>query len=313
MENQSFDWSNLFSHIGIRVRNENALSDITWALCKTYPKFQKCFLSFFFNDIDFDKNSIQLIREFPKTKKGVNGRVDFYFKINEAEYIIEVKIGDQNHHFSQYLTLFPNSKKKRGYITNYHLSYETNDYETRTWLSFYKRLKEKHKKDEVIMAYATYLKQVCNIFEVEKMNLSNLKSHTSFLFIIKETLNKNKNTTIKGKGSYHDGSSGKDFSLEFNEKKLLGWYGIIYNIKGASYISIYIKNGASLNFNFKRIDKYNLIGDAWNEDGFAYFTLNESKFNLEFTGVNIKLERQKIIIQDFLEEVILFTQSQIIK
>jgi hypothetical protein len=319
MSNQNFDWNNLFAHIGHRIKNENDLSDITWAFCKAYPKFQKVFLSFFFKKINIDDKSIELIREYSRTgidKDGnsVNGRVDFYFKIDQQEYIIEVKIGDMNQHFRQYIDLFPNAE--RGYITNYIINLPKEDekeykreYQIKTWSEFYKHLKsDEYEEDKAITAYVNYLKQVCNIFELEKMNLMDITSLPSFLFVVEKELKSNSKTTYS-KGAYHDGSSGKYFSLNINNQVFTGWYGIIYNISDSSWITIYIDKGTSMGFDFQKAKEYTTIGDGWNQEGLAYFTLDESLFKTEFIGEEKSLENQQKQIANFLNEVIEFIEN----
>lgn len=306
MLNQDFDWNNLFALIGHRIRNENDLSDITWAFCKAYPKFQKIFLSFFFGNLDY--SSVELIREYSK----VGGRVDFYFKVNQQEYIIEVKIGDMSQHFTQYLEIFPNAT--RGYITNYSLISEKEtykeEYQIKTWNEFYKHLKSENSDDKAIMAYANYLKQVCNIFELEKMNLMNITSLTNLLVAIQQELEDNSKTTYL-KSTYHDGSSGKNFSFKVDEKIHTAWYGIVYNIHGSSWITIYINNGTSMGFDYK-FDNYNLIGEGENGD-VAYFYFDKSVFDEVFVRENTSLENQQKHIADFLNQVIYYIEKHFAK
>ena len=101
-----------FSLLSTRQRNENHLSDITWAMCESCPEFKHYFLAFFFGENpEFKRVSMQ--RECSRGKS----RSDFYFKIGEQEYIIENKIYDRNDHFDQYIEDFKGATF--GWIANY--------------------------------------------------------------------------------------------------------------------------------------------------------------------------------------------------
>ena len=91
-----------FESMAERLTNENDLSDITYALCKTDNDFRKFFLEYCFEEaVDTDN----LIREYADE----GSRPDFYFiGRDNNEYLIEVKIYDRNQHFDQYNNQFPN-------------------------------------------------------------------------------------------------------------------------------------------------------------------------------------------------------------
>ncbi len=66
--------------------NENYLSDITWALLETVPKFRENFLKFF--DFEFDE-PIEVQREYKI--EGTDFRVDFCITSGRKKFLIEIK------------------------------------------------------------------------------------------------------------------------------------------------------------------------------------------------------------------------------
>lgn len=186
-----------FESLAERANNENALSDVTYALACSNIEFKKFFLSYFFEEFQEVDNlqlaEIKLTREYTRG----NSRPDFYFEFNSKEYLIEVKIYDQNHHFKQYIGTFPNAKY--GYIINYYYSKNqiekygiskqnstTNLYALKTWEDFYARLKSadirKNDKSGLVEGYLHYLIKTCEIVEIGKMNLAN--SNSLYYFIL---------------------------------------------------------------------------------------------------------------------------------
>ena len=78
-----------FESMAERLTNENDLSDITYALCKTDDDFRKFFLEYCFESPVYTDN---LIREYADE----GSRPDFYFiGRDNNEYLIEVKIYDR--------------------------------------------------------------------------------------------------------------------------------------------------------------------------------------------------------------------------
>ena len=58
-------------NLSYRMFKENDVSDITWALCNTSPRFRDYFLHYFFPEMQVEKNVI-LDREISKDDSGVD-------------------------------------------------------------------------------------------------------------------------------------------------------------------------------------------------------------------------------------------------
>lgn len=141
-------------------RKENDLSDVTVALCNADDEFKKVFLDFFFPQINVDELE-PLRREVPDNSLK-DSRVDILIETKDkrTQYLIEVKIYDQNHHFGQYETAYKVSKEQFGYITNYRCKKE--GYIVKTWEDFYNDCC-KNSNNPLIKAYGEYLNNVCGI------------------------------------------------------------------------------------------------------------------------------------------------------
>ena len=93
--------NSFFKAIAERLHKENALSDITYALCQSDKAFLQFFLDFFFGEgkINVNSDKVELKREYSV----IEGRPDFAIMVNgRCTHLIEVKIGDRNQHFDQY-------------------------------------------------------------------------------------------------------------------------------------------------------------------------------------------------------------------
>ncbi len=88
---------NLFSNLSKRLRSENNLSDITWALAETFHEFKEKVMKFFFPELKDCKN-VEITRE-----KILGGsRPDFFAEFDGKNFVIENKIENTNYHFQQY-------------------------------------------------------------------------------------------------------------------------------------------------------------------------------------------------------------------
>ena len=140
-------------------------------MCQASPTFLRLWINFFFDKLDADLvEDIQ--REVP-AGEGKSSRVDFYIKVkgDNIPYLIEVKIGDQNHHFGQYDEDYGIPPERLGYITNY--PHKEKGYDVKQWRSFHKYLIGKDistaQEKELISGYAEYLKNVCNIIMLNEL------------------------------------------------------------------------------------------------------------------------------------------------
>lgn len=207
---------------------ENDLSNITVALCNSDKFFKEKFIKFFFPNLDIDKiDDIQ--REVPDVD-GMGSRVDIYIKMVDEKlpYLIEVKIGDQNHHFGQYEEAYKIGKSRLGYITNYCCSEGLEKgYDVKTWEQFYNELIPFAKKDNLINSYLSYLKQVCNIIIYDRpMKFSNLNAIPQFIETVTSLLEKDAHPAkvwFSGKALYgYEGGAAsaalKSFYFSFPEQ-----------------------------------------------------------------------------------------------
>lgn len=234
--------SKFFLNMASRLRNENDLSDITWAMCESSKSFNSEFVRFFFDDIDAD--NIYLERE----KTNDDCRPDFFFECGEKTYLIECKIGDRkNHHFNQYVRRFNIEPKQLGYITNYYHIEE--GFTVHTWTELYQYLEKRmpsNEERELWKGYLDYLKNVCNIYIPTKpMRLEGMYSLYTFYQKLDEvfTCDEEKYKTslydskkdTKGGGNIYgtprDGVMGKYFEVKFKGKKksAWGWMGIYFS------------------------------------------------------------------------------------
>ncbi len=141
-------------------KEENDLSNVVCILCNIDTEFKETFIHYFFEDIDI--NTIGEIKREVYAPNRNDSRVDLYFESNGLIYIIEVKIGDKNHHFSQYNEAFNVPMERFGYITNYYCPEGSN---VKEWEDLYWKFVKanKTKQSKVIEGFLAYLKDVCGI------------------------------------------------------------------------------------------------------------------------------------------------------
>lgn len=113
-----------FEALSHRLRHENDLSDMVYALCASNPQFKQFFLNFFFPDKNLKKEEVSINRE---VSYDDGSRPDFEIRSGDDIYFVEAKIWDRNHHFGQYAQTLSHFKgyssdevaSHLGYITNY--------------------------------------------------------------------------------------------------------------------------------------------------------------------------------------------------
>jgi len=170
------DMKAFFGAVAIRMRKENALSDMTFALCQGNIEFKQFFLDFFFGKGIVKAESAVITREYAKE----DSRPDFWIEADGRLYIVEVKIWDVNHHFKQYLKFIQNDKTRLGYIAAYAITTDedgalVNDGSypgLKTWKEFVLALKNAGVQedglgagDPAIVGYMKFVRQVCGIGE----------------------------------------------------------------------------------------------------------------------------------------------------
>ena len=169
-----------FQAFAERACNENDLSDVTYALCRSDEAFMQLFLDFFFEG----KIRVGDVRVFEREHSEDMGRPDFWIETKDGEvYIIEVKIGDWKQHFEQYhklLRTLPHPLKSDlawghlGYIANYKVTTTENGNDinknchVRTWQEFKLKIEKSDCfNNQLVAAYVQYLKSICHFYEVK--------------------------------------------------------------------------------------------------------------------------------------------------
>lgn len=186
--------SRFFTSLAGRLRKENDLSDITWAMCTSNRTFLKIWVNYFWGS-SIDVDSIANVEREVWDDKYGSSRADFIItmKNDSQRYVIENKIYDTKHHFGVYEDAFSIDSDHLGYITNYE--FEKENYEVKQWKKFYYHLKLltniPSEDKSIIDGYAYYIKSVCNIMTPEKpVRIQNLTSLYDLSILLKEEINR---------------------------------------------------------------------------------------------------------------------------
>ena len=307
-------------NLSYRMFKENDVSDITWALCNTSPRFRDYFLHYFFPEMQVEKN-VTLDREISKD----DSRVDFIIHNKNETYIIENKINDKNHHFGVYEETYNVLPERFGYIANYKIEQPTEgkNYAIRTWKDFYNHLQHLKSDDkieqELIGGYKTYLQNVCNIIPYEvPMNTNGIYSLFALIEVLSELCERNENnfkiehTNIgcNYTGGYKNNHKelGIMFKLTFKKisfSETYGWIGIYFERKEPLIcIGFYDKENWAKKLcrilNDKPIPTGKLSSESYSADGGIWF--NFAKHD-ELNKCS-SIEEQKNLLKEYMDEVI---------
>lgn len=241
-----------FRMLAVRKKNENDLSDMTYAMCRTSDKFQTAFIRFFFEDQIPEEEccSFEIEREYSKGKC----RPDFYFLYGDKEYLIENKIFDRQQHFEDYVATFAIPNEQLGYITNYPLSKK--GFRTHTWHQFYDYVSRNIPEEESDLwkGYLSYVEKCCNLSISNcPMNIKEMVSVFTFYhsidgiipfnndefesFVADEAFNRGWSSNRAGgnfQGGPLDGIMGKYFHVSFKDdviKDTYGWFGVYFSLE----------------------------------------------------------------------------------
>jgi hypothetical protein len=297
--------NDFFSQLAERLRNENDLSDITWALCRSNSYFQKIFIDYCFdNKIESETDSIE--REFSEG----NSRPDFLITDDkENRYILEVKIYDKNTH-DEYKKQF--KKDTRAFIANYNFLDKKGVYGVvRTWHEFIDHLEKECKglNNPSIMGYIKYLKSVTNYFKGENMDLSKLNSLHTFVMIIKEIIESDNKKTKK---IFQPDEGWIAFDVKFKQRNqnIHFQFGLGFWDKEPFVLIQFSKDTAqSIKdklLNTKKRGNYygipkRVYTSAGNDAGWIDVTLKNDKFK-KLCDAKIAVKEQKEILKKFYEE-----------
>ena len=199
-----------FESLAERLYKENALSDMTYALCQSDEAFKQFFLDFFFGD-GIVEGKVEMEREASFDA----GRPDFCIRAGKEVYLIEVKIWNNNQHFAQYQSILSEEMPNEdlcghlGYIANYKIDKGTLSKEdaaayevvcaagktVKTWKEFVLRLERYSAlNDSMIQGYLDYVRSVCPFddFSLPKdasVNISDFKCIGDFIRGLEEKIN----------------------------------------------------------------------------------------------------------------------------
>lgn len=317
-----------FQYFSWRNNNENDLSDVTWALCNSSASFRAAFLNFFFGDSITIDESIRIERE----KAEGDSRPDFVIESDQGRFIIENKIYDQNQHFGQYDLSFKVAPNHFGYITNYVINdpqLKSQGYELRTWKELYDRfikmLPEDGEDHLLWTGYLEYIKNVCNIVVVNKMDLSQLFSLYSFVEVVSKQLccREEQNFILSlynvdrqcNNGYAINGITGVNFKLVYKSSQdspMWGWVGIYYN-RETPEIGIGFHNTPAWGKPYidllERFDRSQWVEPSYSDKPYfdeciLWFNLKKDHF-AEFNQMP-NLEDQIKLLKGFMDEVILY-------
>lgn len=284
-----------FKMLAERKYQENDLSDVTYALCKSHETFRQTFLSFCFEEeVDTDN----LMREYAFS----DSRPDFrFYDKNNKERIIEVKINDSMNHFEQYENTFPHAK--HALIANYKCK-NREGWVIKTWKEFYEKLNTTDlTKDELVKGYVEYLKVVVCVKEFKKVKLNICKDLVKFYDNLEVVVRKYNFTTYNSGTAFAPHCYGRFFYKD----DLYFWFGLYFE-----------ENTVYLGFNnddswvplpilkklreLKEGEDFEQVGDG--NRGFFWFSLDEQQFKIlcDDGKGEITLEQQSKVLEDFFIE-----------
>ncbi len=306
-----------FENLAYKLRSENNLSDITWAMCETSETFKSAFVKFFFPWVD--PSMVYLERE----KSDNDSRPDFFFNYQGETFLIENKIGDKSHHFEQYLKTFKINAKQLGYITNYPL--KKDGFVIHTWNEFYNYVNSIVPPSESSLwnGYLNYLKNICSIFDTKcPMNLDGMFSLYTFYRSLEEVISHDNEIydsclydskqDTHGGGNFlatpRDGAMGQYFELHFKHrvmKRSWGWIGVYFNSEHPQiYIAFRNEEGCGKPvFDLLTsidIKKGKTFDAPYEEERAFWFEFNKAD---EFNKGS--LEEQKKLLTQFFNEVVM--------
>ncbi len=319
------------SNLAYYFNKENDLSDVTVSLIYSSYAFKSFFLKYFFGDKIDIKNVSNVIREVLSQDK--ESRVDIFIEMeNDQPFLIEVKIGDTNHHFGQYEKSFNVPSNRLGYIVNYN--FKEVGYDVKQWddlyfklLDFIDKMDESEEK-QTLLGYAEYVKKVCGIYKFEGiMNFRGLYSMYGLFKAIERLCKREEEdftldvySTIKGNTI---GIKMIYFHLTYKNssiKEAWGNIGLWYD-RPVPLLCIGFENsdgwGKSVydiidaHHSHNKTHSISETSNLYYEDGAFYFEATDT-FISRFENCKCN-EDQEIILKDFIDEAIRYPLSLINK
>ncbi|MEK7880633.1 MAG: hypothetical protein AAB210_01900, partial [Deltaproteobacteria bacterium] len=295
-------------NLAIRMRKENDLSDVTWAMADSCPEFLNLFMQVFgFKDFDQEKPS-NISREHSGEYPEGNNRVDFFVTNGDNSFIIENKIYDKNYHFKEYSESF--KVKGYGIITNHEIKgADECGFVIRQWCDFVESLKNANFEETdrpIIKGYISYVKEVCSMKEIKEIRFDKLNSLYYFSNLIEKIIQEYNYSLYNTIHACGNGDTGKYFILKKGTNEIWPWFGINYEddppVIGLAFDRYWCKSifkeykGKPQKGTMFDIEEYKYAGG-----GSVSFDLPEEKFNEFKEGSK---EQQKSILKEFFNNVI---------
>jgi len=211
-----------FDLLGDRLCNENDASDILYTAIKSSKEMTKIF-NIFFGLTNLGKYEIK--REY---QIGEN-RPDFFIKPiespNEESVIIEVKLFDTNYHWDNYLKI----KNCKCILLSAHTIPDTQKHakwSIRYWWDLIKEMENTQQDNYLLISIAKYLRKVCLVKSIEKIELGNPKANL-YLNRLIENIIKEKVTPGKQRDDC-ESHFGWQYYIDISNKPLF-WASFTYN------------------------------------------------------------------------------------
>ena len=307
--------NNFFIYLGVRLRNENNLSDITWALMNTIPSFQDKFLEYCF------ERNICVMNQTIREDQSGDSRPDFYFEdIEGNKYLIEVKIYDKNMHFQQYINNPKYSLAEKSFIANYAHT-EINGWKIKSWKGFIVFLKQKIDEfnldeKEIINSYINYLKATINYTEPMTMNIDNISSLYDFYLTIADVIsdindiqineyNNSKPCTPEKYGKYF-------YTTRPDQTNCYFWIGITitnptiitfeFEYENHYWVPIFVKQ------QLINLDSGKFFNKPFIQNSKLYIPLKDECYSI-LRNDNADIEGQREILYNYIKEILLIISN----
>lgn len=167
---------NLFHQLARRMRSEDALSDLTWAVMQCVPAVRHSICAFHGASIPRDAPLVS-VREYTL---GPGCRIDFAFISENPVLYLENKLWDRDYHFVQYAAAIAGDEHVvRGLISNHRLSAADlhiaaqHGWHVKSWEDLVKHLagQEFGSAGDLVKGYLKYVSEVCSMAHIAEIRL----------------------------------------------------------------------------------------------------------------------------------------------
>jgi hypothetical protein len=265
----------LFASLAERLRQENDLSDLTWAACQAAPELGEAFARFFGVN-EHEAKGISLEREYPL---GDGRRIDFALLTGSGlRVFVENKIWDRNYHFKDYaglvqrhhqgapLFLLTNHRPEAALLPDA----EQLGWEIRHWQELVEFIEHQASAEpsadlvdkdqrsslagegrstELIRAWTAYVKAVCDMVEIRRLHLdpTTLYSLVSLGVLIDEFIGSSSSGDFvykkyQTRRSHASGCSGSYYELTFqpSDARIWPFFGLDFEKPEHVYLALWL-------------------------------------------------------------------------